>query len=321
MKNIIKKLSVFIAAVFVIISLMPVTAKAEDTYTLYARVPSIWKRPNVWAWTDSQENVFNKWPGQEMTAVGDGEWFSIELPVSATNVIINYFGDSYKTNDIKVNGTDVWITVCEDCTFVVDYTKPTGPPPATGQNTQGDTVNLTVVLPDYWTNPNLWAWTEGKNAYSRWPGEPMDAVSGVTYSKQIPDWVTGLKISSDGGIETDDIYIDPGKDVLITVYAEDDMVVEYVENTTPPDEPPTQPEETTPSDVPPAQPEETTPSDSGNSGPGQSVTPTPDSGNNNDNEDNGNNSGFLKFLIPAVCVVVVVVVVVATKKTKEESEE
>ena len=323
MKNIIKKLSAFIIATLVIISLMPVMAKAEDTYTLYARVPSNWGVPNAWAWTDAGENVFSAWPGQAMTAVGDGEWYFVELPVSATNVIVNYNGDKNKTGDIKVNGTDVWLTVCADNSVVTDYTKPIAPPPEVGDKPTGNLINLVISLPDDWTYPYLWAWSdEMGDVYNKWPGEEMEAQGNGTVAKRIPDWVTGLKISANGGsIETDDIFIDPGKDVFITIYAADDMVVEYVnteEETTVPDMPPTYADETTQAN------DETTsvsggaPSNPGNPGEVQTSAPTQGSGDDN-NE--GKNNGFFKFLIPAVCVVVIIVVITAVKKGSQSSED
>lgn len=319
MKNIIKRLSAFIIAALVIISLMPVTAKAEDTYTLYARVPSHWELPNVWAWTDAGVNVFDAWPGQVMTEVGDGEWYSVELPVSATNVLINYNGDSYKTNDIKVNGTDVWITVLADNSTVIDYTKPSTLPSDSGGEDTGNMVNLVVMLPADWTYPYLWLWNdEGKNAYAKWPGEAMEIQANGAATKKIPDWVTGLKISANGdAIRTEDVLIDAGRDVYITVYAADNLVVTYGEDKpTEPDMPPTELEDMTPPVVENTTPytEYTTPySDDMNGG---NPTVAPDNGENDEN-----NTGFFKFLIPAVCVVVIIVVIVATKKNSNTEEE
>ena len=332
MKNIIKKWSAFIVAVLVIMSLMPVTAKAEDTYTLYARVPSGWEVPNVWAWTDAGVNVFDTWPGQVMNNTGDGEWYSIELPVSATNVIINYNGDSNKTGDIKVSGADVWITVCADKSVVIDYSKPTGAAPDSGNTDTGKMVNLIVTMPADWTYPYLWAWNDaGNNVYAKWPGEAMDIQENGTVTKLIPDWVTGLKISANGGaIQTDDILIESGVDVYITIYAKDDMIGEYkeVEEPTEPDMPPTELEDMTP----PADDETT--ADSNNSGEEQNSTTAPNSGNSGNTGDNGNsgnsgdngnsednNNGFFKFLIPAVCVVVIVVVISAVKKGSKSGYE
>ncbi len=327
MKNIIKKMSAFIVATLVIISLMPVTAKAEDTYMLYARVPSHWGVPNVWAWTDAGDNVFDTWPGQMMNATGGGEWYSIELPVSATNVIVNYKGDSNKTSDIKVNGSDVWITVCADNSVVIDYQKPTGPPPDSSVGSDGEMINLVAVLPDDWTYPYLWAWNdEGMTVYAKWPGEEMERQENGTVAKLIPDWVTGLKISANGGaITTGDILIDAGKDVFLTVYASDNVVVGYGSGeveTTAPDMPPTEGNVVTP----PAQ-ENTTPYVENTTPYTEYTTPYSDdmngnnptvAPNNNGNEKSG--GGFIKFLIPAVCVIVIVVIIVATKKSSGTEE-
>ena len=329
MKNIIKRLSAFIIVALVIISLMPVTAKAEDTYTLYARVPSHWGVPNIWAWSDAGENVFEAWPGQAMTGVGDGEWYSVELPVSATNVLINYNGDSYKTNDIKVNGSDVWITVFTDNSTAIDYTKPSKLPSDSGEEGTGNMVNLVTRLPADWTYPYVWLWNdEGKNVYKQWPGEAMDIQENGAATKRIPDWVTGIKISAksstDGrSVETGDIFIDAGRDVYITVYTADNLVVMYgddnsdkpnmpstgfenvttpiVENTTP------YTEYTTPYT------EYTTPYSDDMNGGAPTIAP-------DDGENGKNNAGFFKFFIPVVCVVVIIVVVVATRKSTNTEE-
>lgn len=322
MKNKLKRLSaLFIVAVLVML-LIPVTAKADDTYTIYARVPSNWGVPNMWAWTDDGVNVFEEWPGAAMTETGDGEWYQIELPISATNVIVNYGGDANKTADISLDGTDVWITVCQDNTYIVDYTKPDGEAPDTsGTDTDvdsGEMINLMITVPADWTYPYLWAWSDSNgDVYDKWPGEEIVIQENGVGVKQIPNWVTGIIVSAQGGVvQTEDITIESGKDTNVIIYSADDYLVTYVENEE-------QETETVDKNTMPD------PNNSGNNSQSNSDSSNNNSNNNNNNSNNNNNnngnndnsnndSGFFKILIPAVCVIVVVVVIVASKKSKED---
>ncbi len=74
-------------------------------------------------------------------------------------------------------------------------------------------------VPDNWKNPSAWAWSSDRNAFDAWPGEPMER-DGDWYTVQVPDWADHFIVNAnEGSVQTEDLDIQPGKEVWITVNA------------------------------------------------------------------------------------------------------
>ena len=88
-----------------------------ETYTVYAKVPEDWKTPAIWCWDGNASNPsdIGAWPGSYYMTQGADGWWSIEIPVGYTNVLINANGGSNQTPDITgLSGQDVWINALTD---------------------------------------------------------------------------------------------------------------------------------------------------------------------------------------------------------------
>lgn len=93
---------------------------AVDTVTVHAAVPESWTEVRVWAWDDSQNNVYEAWPGEAMTKAEDG-WYTLEVPGWFTNIIINNGGSS-QTADLAVEGgKDLWLNVTDPTNVGISY--------------------------------------------------------------------------------------------------------------------------------------------------------------------------------------------------------
>lgn len=93
---------------------------AVDTVTVHAAVPESWTEVRVWAWDDSQNNVYEAWPGEAMTK-GDDGWYTLEVPGWFTNIIINNGGSS-QTADLAVEGgKDLWLNVTDPTNVGISY--------------------------------------------------------------------------------------------------------------------------------------------------------------------------------------------------------
>lgn len=89
------------------------TAAAEGEYVVHAQAPADWT-PSLWAWSSTEgTNVFDAWPGQELTADADNAgWFFFAVPDTTDNIIISNAGTP-QTVDVPVEARELWITVAE----------------------------------------------------------------------------------------------------------------------------------------------------------------------------------------------------------------
>ena len=144
MKKIVKRFTVALIVAMLAVLMLPLSATADDTYTVYADVPDSWGIPNIWAWTDGGGNVFDAWPGEEMEA-GENGLYVAKLPKTALNFLINYNGDENKTRDIKVTGADCKIVVNDDLSVSIEYlSEPETPKETEETTTEEDTQTPTT---------------------------------------------------------------------------------------------------------------------------------------------------------------------------------
>lgn len=82
----------------------------QDTYTVYAQVTENWDGAYLWAWSESEGDLFEAWPGEPMNHIS-GLWYGMEIPVEYDMVIVNDNGDEFITQtwDLETEGKDAWI--------------------------------------------------------------------------------------------------------------------------------------------------------------------------------------------------------------------
>lgn len=97
--------------------------KAEETFTVNAYVGEDWADVGIWAWSDTEGDLFESWPGEGMETSGNG-WYSYEVPTWVDHVIINGYGGQAQTGDISVVPQDLYILVYSDSRASVTYLDP-----------------------------------------------------------------------------------------------------------------------------------------------------------------------------------------------------
>lgn len=107
---------------------------------------------------------------------------------------------------------------------IVDFSSaPDSPPDA--PSTPEKTIELYVFVPDSWESPHCWAWDSAteKKVFSQWPGEPLTPGDDLYYL-ELPGWFDSFLISAnDGTVQTDDLSVEPGKDIWVSI-AEDGSI-------------------------------------------------------------------------------------------------
>lgn len=96
-----------------------VTPKPElHGFAVYAKVPTSWSKPNLWAWQDGGDGINAypsiAWPGRAMIAdsANDG-WYYLTVPSYVNMVIINANQggtDGVQTDGVKINSANVWFS-------------------------------------------------------------------------------------------------------------------------------------------------------------------------------------------------------------------
>lgn len=130
MKKLMKKLVAVIFTALVAVAAIPGTlVSAAETFTVYTDVPDGWGTPSIHAWNDIGMVFPDGWPGEEMVDEGNG-WYSYEVPVSATGIIINdgLKSGASQTEDLLIDPVDMWIIVNNNKTAEILYEAPEGAP-------------------------------------------------------------------------------------------------------------------------------------------------------------------------------------------------
>ena len=193
-----------------------------EKFVVHAYVPLSWKTVNMWAWSAPDgTNAFEAWPGEAMVEGEDG-WFTGKAPTWINSLIINGNEGTVQTEDIAIEGKELWVTVYEDLTYELSYEDPNKAVP-----------NITVhaQVPADWANPCCWAWSapDGTNAFTAWPGEALTQ-NGDWYTIEVPGWINSVIINgNEGGVQTTDLSVETGKDVWVVVTDAANATVSYEE--------------------------------------------------------------------------------------------
>lgn len=195
-----------------------------ETFIVHAYVPLSWKTVNLWAWSAPDgTNAFEAWPGSLLKEGEDG-WFTGKCPVWVNSIIINGNEGTVQTEDVSVEGKELWITVYEDLTYELTYEDPTIP--------DVEDITVRVQIPADWEAPCLWAWSapDGTNAFASWPGEPLTEGEDGWYSLEVPGWINSVIVNgNEGTVQTTDLSVEPGKDIWVVVEGPETAAVTYEE--------------------------------------------------------------------------------------------
>lgn len=200
----------------------PATAPSNDageTFTVHAHIPDTWSNPGIWAWSDTEGNAFEAWPGEQMKSEGNG-WYTYEVPSWVTYVIINANDGMIQTADVPIESREVWFCVHEDGSTEYDYVllEPCGAGAEEAPVQNPDTYILHARVPSSWYNAGIWAWsdTEG-DLFDAWPGYELLMGDDGWYYFELPNWINYVIISgNDGNVQTADIPVE-AKDLWIVV--------------------------------------------------------------------------------------------------------
>lgn len=216
----VKHLFAVVLAALMLCLLMPVAAFAEEAsdgkMIVYAKLPSDWSDPHLWAWADDGTNAFDAWPGGEMEADSNNDgWYYCWIPETTNNIIINANDAAVQTSDYKLESKNAWVTVTDAENVEISYdAQTTGDLPEYVEK-----FKIHAQVPDDWQDVCLWAWSapDGKNAFEAWPGKTMSKGEDGWYTASAPVWVNSIIVNGNSGdVQTEDISIDAAE-VWVTV--------------------------------------------------------------------------------------------------------
>ena len=153
---------------------------------------------------------------------GDNGWFTCKAPTWVNSLIINGNEGTVQTEDVSIEGKELWITVYEDLTYELSYEDP---------DKAVDDVTVHAQVLEDWADPSCWAWSapDGTNAFASWPGEALSK-DGDWYNIQVPGWINSVIINAnEGAVQTTDLSVEAGKEVWIVVTDAENAQVFYEE--------------------------------------------------------------------------------------------
>ena len=227
----VKHLFAVALAALMLCLLMPITAFAEEAsdgkMLIYAKLPSDWSAPHLWAWADDGTNAFDAWPGGEMEADSNNDgWYYCWIPETTNNIIINANEAAVQTGDYKLENKNAWVTVTDAENVEISYdAQTTGDLPEYVEK-----FKIHAQVPDDWQDVCLWAWSapDGKNAFDAWPGKAMTKGEDGWYTASAPVWVNSIIVNGNSGdVKTEDISIDAAE---VWVTASEDGTSDFTYN-------------------------------------------------------------------------------------------
>ncbi len=262
-----------------------------EKFVVHAYVPLEWQTVNMWAWSAPDgTNAFEAWPGEAMTE-GENGWFTAKAPAWVNSLIVNGNEGSVQTEDIAIEGKELWVTVYKDLTYDLSYEDP---------DKAVENVTVYAQVPADWAEPCCWAWSapDGTNAFSAWPGEALTK-EGDWYAIEVPGWINSVIINAnEGTVQTTDLSVETGRDVWVVVTDAENAAVSYEE----PAAAAAVPEQTQPAEADDASPEPEAAEPAEAPAPEQPA----DSGN----------TGLVVAIVAVVVVLGVIAAVVICKKKK-----
>lgn len=199
-------------------------SNSAETFTVHAHIPDTWSNPGIWAWSDSEGNAFEAWPGEQMKSEGNG-WYTYEVPAWVSYVIINANDGADQTSDLPVESREVWICAHWDGSADYGYepfeacgTVAEEIPVETQPAQNPDSYIVHARVPSSWYNAGIWAWsdTEG-DLFEAWPGYELLMGDDGWYYFELPNWINYVIISgNDGNVQTADIPVE-AKNLWIVV--------------------------------------------------------------------------------------------------------
>ena len=209
-------------ALILVLSMIPVSAQAANTKTVYFQNNWLWTDVSIHYWGGSSST---EWPGVKMTLVeNDGTYdiYKAEVPADSTGIQFNGIkndgsGSRDQTPDITDIQTGVYYYMVWNNTNAVAtkaYTEPGGDvtdpstepsssePDTTPTTPSGDDKVIYFTNTDNWSTVNAYYWNAGGEI--TWPGLPMTKVEDNIYSIVVP---AGMKyiIFNNGSTQTGNI--------------------------------------------------------------------------------------------------------------------
>ena len=277
-----------------IFTIVPFSAGAADTKTVYFQNNWMWTDVKVYYWDSSNNALSAQWPGDTAQVVGnDGTYdiYAATVPSNVGGIIFNGFdsgkGGNNQTPDIKgAADGDCYYMVWngknevgkENISLILPDINPvvptTNPNPNPNPNpTPGGSKTVYFQNNWMWTDVCAYAWTAAGDYTSAWPGNSLQPVSNDgqydIYSITVPSDVTGVIFNGyDSGMggnnQTPDILDSADGDMYSMVWndaeGKNGVVKSFYNPVNPTDPPqptdpiPTQPQ---PTDPAPTQPEPT----------------------------------------------------------------
>lgn len=201
------------------------TPEYVERFAVHARVDESWEEPCLWAWSAPDgTNVFDAWPGEELTLDEASGWYTAKVPVWVNSIIVNGNGGEVQTEDLSIDPAEVWVTVDADGGADFSYVDPDKAAVAN--------VHIYAKAPADWEAPCLWAWSapDGTNVFANWPGEAFEEGTDGWLVKEVPGWVNSVIVNgNDGAVQTSDISIETEKDVWLVVSGPEEYEVYYEE--------------------------------------------------------------------------------------------
>ena len=191
-----------------------------ERFIVHAYVPLSWKTADLWAWSAPDgTNAFAAWPGLSLKE-NDNGWFTGRAPVWVNSIIISGNDGTVQTEDVAIEGQELWITVYEDLSYDLAYADP--------DKAVAD-VTVHAQVPADWSEPHCWAWSapDGTNAFTSWPGEAFTQ-DGGWYTITVPGWINSVIVNANGGtVQTSDLSVEPGLEIWIIVTDAENAQVLY----------------------------------------------------------------------------------------------
>ncbi len=272
-----KRLVSLLLAVIMVMSvfaIIPVTANAADTNTVYLINSAGWSNVHAYAWNTGASDQNAEWPGQAMQSAGThssgAQMYSITFPSAYQNIIFNGGNGGPQTDDLAYQG-GMGFDNSSNSWVAVDNPNPNPTP------TPGDGATIYFQNNWMWTDVNVYYWFNGgAQNNGTWPGQPAQKFGNDgtydVYSVTLPAGVEGVIFNGfDGGInalnQTPDIKnFSNGNCYSMVWNGANDVSVQDINNvlpvnpTDPPiptDPPETQPQPTKAPETKPTQPQPT----------------------------------------------------------------